>query len=123
MIALSFEKIKTIVFMLICFKEIDQELADHSTDATYDGDESLVVDMLHAGMLVDIVGEHVITTFMRAVNRSVIQVKEGQEGFLDGFGIFWKKKKFFFAVYLLKIFMLICFSKCNFYIFSQYWYV
>ena len=88
MIALSFEKIKTIVFMLIFFKEIDQELADHSTDATYDGDESLVVDMLHAGMPVDIVGEHVITTFMRAVNRSVIQVKEGQEGFLDGFGIF-----------------------------------
>ena len=44
--------------------------------------------MLHAGMPVDIVGEDIITKFMRAVDRSVIQVKEAQEGFLDGFGIF-----------------------------------
>ena len=119
---IEFRKNQNYCFHVNFFKEIDQELADHSTDATYDGDESLVVDMLHAGMPVDIVGEHIITKFMRAVDRSVIQVKEAQ-GFLDGFGIFWKKKKFFFPVYLLKMFMLICFSKCNFYIFSQYWYV
>ena len=39
----------------------------------------------------------------------VMLVKKAHEGFLDGFGSFRKKKKFF----LLKSFALNSFSKCN----------
>ena len=33
----------------------------------------------------------------------VILVKKTQEVFLDGFGIFWKKKKFFFQFFYSKV--------------------
>ena len=33
----------------------------------------------------------------------VILVKIAQEGFLDGFGIFWKKAKFFFQFFYSKV--------------------
>ena len=45
----------------------------------------------------------------------VILVKKAQEAFLDGFGIFWKKNIFWFQFFLLKSFILSCFSKCNIY--------
>ena len=46
---------------------------------------------------------------------------DAQEGFLGGFGIFWKKKKFFFQVFYSNVLRWFIFPNVI-YIFSQYWF-
>ena len=49
----------------------------------------------------------------------MILVKKSQDGFLDGFEIFWKKKKFFFQFFLIEKFYIVILNAI--YIFSHYW--
>ena len=50
--------------------QIDQTLVDRFLNAECDGDVGLVVEMLDAGMSVDINDKHVITSFMLAVDKN-----------------------------------------------------
>ena len=52
-----------------------------------------------------------LSNSIKKLNR-VILMKKAQEDFLDCFGIFRKKKKFFSSLFT-QSFMLICFSKCS----------
>ena len=52
--------------MFFPFFEIDQALADRFLHTAHAGDIGLVVELLAAGVLIDIVDKHVITAFMLA---------------------------------------------------------
>ena len=56
--------------MFFLFFEIDQALVDRFLHIAHGGDISLVVELLVAGVSVDIVDKHAITAFMLAVDKT-----------------------------------------------------
>ena len=60
--------------MFFLFFEIDQALVDRFLHIAHGGDISLVVELLVAGVSVDIVDKHAITAFMLAVDKNVTDV-------------------------------------------------